>query len=125
MRPPRGWVAGPIAAKRIGPSELEISRAELERAVTAVERYVSSGTKIAHLAPSLARDGRKGVRVFGIDPNATCGLELGDLVLAIDGVPVTNGAALKAKRDTLRRAERIVLEIERRGEPTSLTYRVR
>jgi hypothetical protein len=64
----------------------------------------TEGTKLAHL---------------------TCGLELSDLVLSIDGIPMTNRDAMKRKRDALLRADSFVIELERRGQLESLTYRVR
>ncbi len=121
----RCGIAGPIAGKRLGANEIEISRADLEHTVQAVETYANSGTKLARLVLSKAKDGREGMRVFGIAPNATCGLELGDVVLTIDDVAATNGQSLKEKRGALLQADRIVLEIERQGRLQSLTYHVR
>lgn len=79
----------------------------------------------ARLVPA-RRDGRPlGFKIFGIRPvsvPAALGLKNGDLVRAVNGLPLSTPAEALEAYGQLQAAEAITLEITRRGVPMTLTY---
>lgn len=117
-------VAGVVLTTPQGPGNYAISKAEFERVVNAVRRYATSGLKPGFLVPNTISDGRTGIRVAGVGPNAECGFELGDTVLAIDGIAVTDQAAIERHVSAIKAEARVVLEVVRQGQSMDLSYTV-
>jgi S1-C subfamily serine protease len=108
----------------VGPHSFEVTRSDLTRALERIEGFLASGVKLALLVPAKTAEGRVGIKVFGVEPTAPCGLELGDTVLAVNGIPVTDDVRLAAERPALLRGPRFSVELERAGSLLELSYRL-
>jgi general secretion pathway protein C len=68
-----------------------------------------------------------GVRLFGIRPDSLLwilGLENGDRLESINGFALGTPAQALAAYAQLRTATRLALNIQRRGQPLTLAYRI-
>ncbi len=68
-----------------------------------------------------------GVRLFGVRPNSLLqliGLQNGDRLDAINGFALGTPAQALSAYAQLRAARRVALDIERRGQPVTLAYRI-
>src|SRR5690606_24711501 len=69
-------------------------------------------------------DGSSEVRVYGIDPDANCGLKNGDQILSINGRSVSDEPALQELADDWRKASELVVRLLRSGRIQTLHYQV-
>lgn len=67
----------------------------------------------------------EGFKVFGIRPGSTAmllGLRSGDVITAVDGIPLTSPEYALQAYARARAVDRIVLAVKRRGAPMTLTW---
>jgi general secretion pathway protein C len=120
-------VVAPVAPPgitRIGEHAYEVSRSAVE-AMLGDMAALGSGLRVV---PAL-RDGQPaGLRLFGIRPGGPLtriGLENGDLLTAVNGLPLTSPDAALAAYTSLRTATHVSLSVERGGRPVTLDYLLR
>jgi general secretion pathway protein C len=105
-----------------GENRFRLKRADADRVLadfpTAVVRSV-------RIIPAV-RDGRPhGFKLFGIRPGSLCkaaGLHNGDSLLAVNGVPLSGPDRALEAYSKARVAKRVVLDLERRGQPVKIEY---
>ncbi len=92
-----------------------------------VERGVL-GVTIQNLTPEIAKglgiQADSGVVVTQVQPGSgadKAGVKAGDVILKVDGKPVTSNAALQSTIGTLRRGSEVQLQLARNGEIVNLT----
>lgn len=79
------------------------------------------------IAPAFVNGRAIGFKLFCIRPNslyAKVGLKNGDVVVRINGLPITNPNEALAAYDKLRDAKTLRIELRRQGRPKRLTYRI-
>ena len=86
------------------------------------------GVAVQDLTPDLSRalgvDVRRGALVSAVasdSAGAAAGLREGDLILSVDGRPVTGAADIRTRFGLLRVGARVKLEVLRNGKPLTLT----
>jgi general secretion pathway protein C len=116
--------APPSGITRIGEHAYELQRSAVE-AMLGDMAALGSGLRVV---PAL-RDGQPaGLRLFGIRPGGPLtriGLESGDLLTAVNGLPLTSPDAALGAYTALRTAAHVSLSIERGGRPITLDYVLR
>ena len=111
-------------ARQVRPGLYEVKRAALER----VLEDVNSLSRAARVVPA-SRDGvLVGFKIFGIRVASfysVLGLRNGDVVTAVNGHPMTSPEQALEAYALVRRAKKVVVSLERRGLPMTLTYLLR
>jgi general secretion pathway protein C len=109
---------------RLGERSFEIERATLD----AVLADTTALMQAARIVPEV-RDGRPaGFRLHAVRPDglfARIGLGNGDVVVGINGLPLTSPERGLEAFVKLRSASHVSLELEREGRRVSLDYRIR
>jgi hypothetical protein len=108
---------------RTSDTEVTITQSALDRALEDQALLMRSVRVVPHL-----RDGQaSGLRLFGIRAAslpAALGFQNGDIVLGVGGHSLISPESALDAYANLRGAERIPVQLERRGEPLLLTIRV-
>jgi general secretion pathway protein C len=116
--------AAPPGIRRIGEHAYELRRSAVE-AMLGDMAALGSGLRVV---PEL-RDGQPaGLGLYGIRPGGPLtriGLESGDLLRAVNGLPLTSPDAALAAYTALRTAAHVSLSVERAGRPITLDYVLR
>ncbi len=103
-----------------GEGRCTIARGEFERLFTDAGQLVRQ----ARIIPSI-KDGRgQGMKLYAIRNTsfpAAIGLKNGDLLTAINGLPVLDVEAALAAYSALRTADALKFSIERKGQPMTMT----
>jgi general secretion pathway protein C len=111
-----------LAIRQIDPKTYEVTSARAE-----VPLYCGLGQE-ARIVPAFKEGVSIGLKLFAINPGSTlerAGLRNKDVVLSLNGMPLSSPEkALEADRK-LRDAERIEADIERDGKRLQLTYLVK
>lgn len=84
--------------------------------------------KQARIMPSVKDGQTLGLKIYGVRPGSLpklLGLKNGDLLLRINGHDLKNWDAMAELPKTLRGAERVVIDLERKGEPLTKTVTFR
>lgn len=110
--------------KKVGPYEFHIERAMLEENLQDLTKLGMQ----ARIIPNYV-DGRyQGFRLVGIRPDSlyrAIGLESGDLVTRVNGQDIDTPNKAIQLFEELRNSPTIVLDLERRGQKVTLTYKVK
>jgi general secretion pathway protein C len=108
---------------KIGPTEFEVDRPTVERILE-----VQSELLRARIVP-VKQDGRVvGMKIFGIKPGsvlALIGLENGDQLEMVNGYDVTQPEKVLEAYARLRVADRLTLQLARRGAKMTFDYAIR
>jgi general secretion pathway protein C len=108
---------------RVGPYTYEMHRTTLDGLLEDQAQLMRS----ARVVPE-QRDGKiAGVRIFGVRPGTlmdAIGFENGDMLLRVNGYDVTSPDHALEAYARLRSSDRLYVEIERRGTPITITYRI-
>ena len=118
--PPQTAPGSQPAVDCAGERRCTIARGEFERLFTDAGQLVRQ----ARIIPSI-KDGRgQGMKLYAIRNTsfpAAIGLENGDLLTAINGLPVLDVEAALAAYSALRTADALKFSIERKGQPMTMT----
>lgn len=120
-----GWDAWPALAgiTRVDATHFTIARDLIDRALAST----SSLARAARIVPSLV-DGRPaGFKLFAMRPGSplvVLGLANGDTLRAINGLSLTSPDRALEAYTRLRAADRLELEVTRRGQPLTLVYEI-
>ncbi len=110
--------------KKVGPYEYHIDR-------TMLDENLRDLTKLgmeARIIPNYVDGKYQGFRLVGIRPDSlyrAIGLESGDLVTRVNGQDIDTPNKAIQLFEELRNSPTIVLDIERRGQKVTLTYKVK
>lgn len=88
----------------------------------------SSLNRQVRIIPSLKDGEVRGLKLYGIRPGSLpklLGYKNGDLLLSINGVPLTNSEAALTSYTNLRRSDILSVELERKGERMTKTCDLR
>lgn len=110
--------------KKVGPYEYHIDRALLDENL----RDLTKLGMEARIIPNYVDGKYQGFRVVGIRPDSlyrAIGLESGDLVTRVNGQDIDTPNKAIQLFEELRNSPTITLDIERRGQKVTLTYKVK
>lgn len=117
-------VAGLLQPKQISEDHFEIKRADIHAIINALRERAKAASD-DQLTPMRTETGVPGLRVQSVGTKANCGLQSGDILVSLNGIPVIDQSRLAQNREKLRTAEEIKLVIERDRKSKLLTYDVR
>jgi general secretion pathway protein C len=121
---PAGGGLAATGISRVGERAFEIERATLDVLLADTTGLM----KAARIVPEV-RDGRAtGFRLHAVRPDgvfARIGLRSGDVVVGINGLPLTSPESGLEAFVKLRSASHVSLELEREGRRVSFDYRIR
>ncbi len=117
-------VAGLLHAKQLSQDTFEIKRQEVHAVMSALQQRAKTAAS-DQLTPIRTETGSPGLRVQGVGANAHCGLETGDTLVSLNGIPVVDQSRLAQNREKLRNVDKLELVIERDRKSKVLTYDVR
>lgn len=110
--------------KKTGAEEYEIDRAMLEEQLQDLNKLGSQARIIPHY-----KDGKSdGFKLVGIRPGSLysfIGVRSGDVIRRVNGEELNNPSKALALYEKLRTTSNVVVDIERRGTPMSLTYNIK
>ncbi|HWM87730.1 MAG TPA: type II secretion system protein GspC [Kofleriaceae bacterium] len=112
------------AALDAGVRAIDETTFEVDRKL--IESVIAKPGAAARGARVSLRDG--GLRLGGVRPSsahARLGLKSGDTILSVNGIELSNADNMLGAVTRLRSESSIELSIKRRGQPVTLTYRVR
>ena len=112
------------AIERTGDGEYDVPRALVRTVADDPDAAVGS----MRVTPAKDGDTVLGFRLHGVRPGSLpgrLGLQNGDVVAAVNGLPMTSMDNVLRAYGLLRMADEITAEVLRRGERVSLTYRLR
>lgn len=116
----RELVAG---IRRVSDTEVLVTRSAVDALFTDASLLMRQARIVPHV-----RDGRPdGLKLYAIRPSsvaAALGLQNGDTVRTVDGRDVSSPDHALEAYTALRSATRVVIELERRGAPVRVLYRV-
>lgn len=110
--------------KKVGPNEFHIER-------TMLEENLQDLTKLgmqARIIPNYVDGKYQGFRLVGIRPDSlyrAIGLESGDLVTRVNGQDIDTPNKAIQLFEELRNSPTIMLDLERRGQKVTMTYKVK
>ncbi len=116
------------AARASKPAHSQLTEIQIDRsAVDSIFERLFELTRTVRIVPDV-RDGKPfGVRLFGIGSEsllAALGVENGDRIERINGVPVTNIEAAMSLYANLRYSSHFEVSIDRRGQPHTIEISV-
>lgn len=117
-------VAGVVHAKAVSEDRYEIKRQDVNAVAAKLKERAKTAVR-EELTPVRTETGLPGFRIQGVGAEAPCGLKSGDILVTINGVPVTNQKALAANKPQLLSANEIKLVIERDRKSKQLSYDIR
>ena len=89
------------------------------------------GIEMVQITPQLAEvlqmPGRTGLLVSNVEPNtpfSQAGVLVGDVIIAVDGLPVRDSATLLTRIQSLGRSGRVLLKLVRKGTEQSATVQI-
>lgn len=124
-RPRRGQVSPEHLAsiRRVGPNEYVVLRSSRDALFAEPTQLATSARVIPHM-----RNGQnRGFKLYGIRRTSllgSLGIQNGDLITAVGGDPIDTPESALSVYTNLDGADRVVLSVERRGQPLELTYRI-
>lgn len=107
----------------------EENRCTLDR--TYLEELLADPSVLAgqlRIMPSVREGVVRGLKLYGIRPGSLprlLGYRNGDLLLSVNGAPLTGADAAMATYSRLRRADSLAVELERKGERIVMTCDIR
>ena len=110
--------------KKVGPYEYHIDRALLEENLQDLSKLGME----ARIIPNYVDGKYQGFRLVGLTPNSllrAIGLESGDLVTRVNGQDIDTPNKALQLFEQLRSSPTITLDIERRGQKVTMTYKVK
>lgn len=116
-------VAGLLHAKQVSEDTFQIKRRDVHAVMSELQQRGKTAAR-DQLAPIRTETGSPGLRVLGVGASAHCGLETGDVLVSLNGIPVVDQSRLAKNRETLRASDKIELVIERDRKSKVLTYNV-
>lgn len=108
---------------RASDTEFRIARARIDDWLQRSDTLA----KAIRIVPEIRGGTIVGVRLFGIRPNTLfvgLGLENGDRLDAVDGIPMVSTADALRAYARLRTAPRLTIQLTRQGRPLSLNYEI-
>jgi S1-C subfamily serine protease len=116
-------VAGLLHAKQVSEDNFQIKRRDVHAVMSELQQRAKKAAR-EQLAPIRTETGSPGLRVLGVGASAHCGVETGDILVSLNGIPVVDQSRLAKNRETLRASDKIELVIERDRKSRVLTYAV-
>jgi len=110
--------------KKVGPYEYHIDRTMLEENLQDLSKLAME----ARVIPNYVDGKYQGFRLVGLTPNSllrAIGLESGDLVTRVNGQEIDTPNKALQLFEQLRASPTITLDITRRGQKVTLTYKVK
>jgi general secretion pathway protein C len=110
--------------RKVGPYEYQIDRAMLEENLQDLSKLGME----ARIIPNYVDGKYQGFRLVGLTPNSllrAIGLESGDLVTRVNGQDIDTPNKALQLFEQLRASPTISLDIERRGQKATMTYKVK
>lgn len=108
---------------RVGPYTYEVHHTTLDQLLEDQAELM----RCARIVPEQRNGKMAGVRIFGVRPGTlmyALGFENGDMLVRVNGFDITAPEKALETYARLRSSERLYAEIERRGVPLTLTYRI-
>ncbi len=120
-----GWVGWPALAgiTRVDATHFTLARDLIDRALAGPAQLIGA----ARIMPSIADGQPVGFKLYAMRPGsplAALGLANGDTLRAINGIALTSPDRALEAYTRLRAADRLTLELTRRGQPLTLTYQI-
>lgn len=116
-------LAGVLDVRKVDENRFEVSRGNLKAAVDAVQQKAAA--RDGALSAATSASGRRGLRVEEVGSRAACGVAPGDILIAVDGIAVSDSKRLAAHRLVLPESDRVELQVERAGEVRLLVYSIK
>jgi general secretion pathway protein C len=115
--------AVPDGVMRLSDTEFRVTRAFLEKVLD----KQSEAFQKARIVPVMQNGVCTGIRLYGIKPGsmlAEIGFENGDVLEHVNGFDITTPEKALEAYSHLRTADRIVVDLVRRGQPVTVGYDV-
>ena len=123
LPPPLAAPGSQPAVDCAGEGRCTIARGELERLISNPAELMRQ----ARVIPSIKDGQAHGIKLFAIRSTsfpAAIGLKNGDLLTAINGLPMHDPDAALTAYSALRHARALEFSIERKGQPVTLTLKI-
>jgi general secretion pathway protein C len=110
--------------QKVGPREYNIDRATVDKILENQAELM----KTARIVPEKEGDKTVGIKLFGVRPDTllgVIGMENGDRLQTINGFDIANPEKALEAYARLRTADKLVLQVNRRGENMNLDYNIK
>jgi type II secretory pathway component PulC len=110
-----------FGVRQLGPTEFVVER-EAVRSLLELPPH-----ELARVVPFVREGVPAGVKLYGVrecSPLRLLGLQNGDRLVRIDGVPLDDGSVFASATRRVNASDRVRLDLERRGRSLTLWYAI-
>lgn len=110
--------------EKSAPNQFSLSRTDVDKAMGDLNSILTQ----ARAVPNFKNGAPHGYKLFQIVPGSLfskLGIQDEDVILGVDGEPITNPAQAFALLQEIKNKSRLELQLERGGQPTTYTYDIR